>query len=141
MCVYVRNRWPHRLTPRAEIWHGVPHIPLKGQRVCLSQLPPPLGGGGQRVLLEVRAAQMRPFWESFIKQKLKKNQYGRCGSGQIRSQTSPRCLAGGPSARGASAGMVPWLSGLKLDREVWTQPGRSMPMFGLGTPTPRSRGS
>ena len=37
--------------------------------------------------------------------------------------------------------MVPWLSGLKFHRVMWTHPGRSISMFGLGTPTPRSRGS
>ena len=33
---------------------------------------------------------------------------------------------------GASAGMVPWLSGLKLGREMSTHPGRSMPIFAAG---------
>ena len=32
---------------------------------------PPLVRGGQRVLLEARAAQTVHFWENFIKQKLK----------------------------------------------------------------------
>ena len=33
---------------------------------------------------------------------------------------------------GASAGMVPWLSGLKLGREMSTHPGRSMLIFAAG---------
>ena len=72
---------------------------------------------------------------------LEVHQFSRGRSVLIRSQTSPRSPAGGPSAWGASAGMVPWLSRLKLDREMWTHPGRSKPMFGLGAPSPRSRGS
>ena len=39
-------------------------------------------------------------------------------SSQIRSQTSPKCPEVGPNARGASAGMIPWLSWLKLSREM-----------------------
>ena len=36
--------------------------------------------------------------------------------------------------------MVPWLSGLKLDREMWTHPGRSMPMFWARYPHPQVQG-
>ena len=35
-CVLVRNRRPHRLTPRAEICHGGPHPPVDGQETSLS---------------------------------------------------------------------------------------------------------
>ena len=58
-------------------------------------------------------------------------------SGQTRFQTSPGCLAAGPSANRASAAMVPWPFRLKFGREMGTHPGRSMPM---GTPTPGSGG-
>ena len=51
-------------------------------------------------------------------------QFSRGGSGQIRSKISPKCLRGGPRARGASAGMGPWLSELKLCREIRTDLGR-----------------
>ena len=60
--------------------------------------PHPLGGGGQRVLLEVRAAQRVDFWENFKKQKLK-NTPDVVGAGQVRSLTAPRCPAGGLIAR------------------------------------------
>ena len=50
--------------------------------------PHPLGGGGQRVLLEVRAAQTVHFWENFIKQKLK-NAPNLVGAGQVRSGPRP----------------------------------------------------
>ena len=36
--------------------------------------------------------------------------------------------------------MVPWPFRLKFGREMGTHPGRSVPMFGLGTPTPRVTG-
>ena len=36
--------------------------------------------------------------------------------------------------------MVPSPFWLKFGREMGTHPGRSVPMFGLGTPTPRVRG-
>ena len=39
-------------------------------KVWIGQTPPP-GRGGQRVVLEVRAARTMRFWETFIKQKLK----------------------------------------------------------------------
>ena len=57
------------------------------------------------------------------------------GAGLVRSGLRPRPgvqPAGGPSARGASPGMVLWLSGLKLGREMSTHPGRSMPIFAAG---------
>ena len=56
------------------------------------------------------------------------------------SQTSPRYPEEGLSALGASAGMVPWQPGLKLCKEMGTNPGGSMTMFGLGNPAPRFRG-
>ena len=45
--------------------------------------PHPLGGGGQRVLLEVRAAQTVHFWENFIKQKMK-NAPDLVGADQVK---------------------------------------------------------
>ena len=48
----------------------------------------PLGGGGQRVLLEVRAAQTVHFWENFIKQKLK-NTPSLVETGQVRFGLRP----------------------------------------------------
>ena len=50
--------------------------------------PHPLGGGGQRVLLEIRAAQRVHFWEIFMKQKLK-NAPNFVGAGQVRSGPRP----------------------------------------------------
>ena len=50
--------------------------------------PHPLGGGGQRVLLEVRAARTVHFWENFIKQKLK-SAPDLVGAGQVRSGLGP----------------------------------------------------
>ena len=73
MCVYVRYRRPRRLTSRAEIWHGGLHPPLKGQRICSSQLPPnPWAGGVQ----------------NSIKQKLK-NAPKLVVAGQVRSGPRP----------------------------------------------------
>ena len=46
--------------------------------------PQALGGGGQRVLLEARAAQTKHFWENFIKEKLKSTP-DLVGKGQVRS--------------------------------------------------------
>ena len=43
----------------------------------------------------------------------------------IRSQTSPRCLAAGPRSVAASPDMVPWMTWLKLGREMWTHPGKA----------------
>ena len=40
------------------------------------------------------------------------------GSGKIRSPTSSRCLAAGPSATGASAAVVHWLFGFKFGRQT-----------------------
>ena len=71
MCVCVLYRRPHRWTYRAQIWHGGPHLPQGGYRIHFvpEHLPPPVGGG-QRVVLEIRAAQTVHFCENFIKQKL-----------------------------------------------------------------------
>ena len=44
-------------------------------------------------------------------------------SGLIKSQTSPKYPAGCPSPTGVTACMVPWLSQLKLTREMGTHPG------------------
>ena len=62
------------------------------------------------------------------------------GLGQIRSQTSPRCPAAGPSSRGASPGMVPWLSGLNLCREMGTHPGRVIFNVWTGHTNPQGQG-
>ena len=132
VCVFVRNRRPHRLTPGAEIWHGGPHPPRKGQRVCLD----PLRGRSK----SASGGPWSPngaFLGKLYRTKVEEHaQFSGDGSSQIWSQTSPRCPAGGPSARGASADLVPWLFGLKLGREMSTHPGRSTPVFGMGTPTP-----
>ena len=63
------------------------------------------------------------------------------GKGQVRSGPRPhqRCLAAGPSSWEASAAMVPWPFRLKFGREIGTYPGRSVTLFGLGTPNPRVR--
>ena len=60
--------------------------------------------------------------------------------GRVRSDQVPDLtqVSGG---WGASAPIVPWPFRLKFGREMGTHPGRSVPMFGLGTPTPRIRGS
>ena len=42
--------------------------------------------------------------------------------------------------KGASAAMVPWPFRLKFGWEMGTHPGRSVPMFEMGTPTPWVRG-
>ena len=53
--------------------------------------PHPLGGGGQRVLLEVRAAPTLHFWENFIKQKLQSapDIEGTRLTGHVRSGPGP----------------------------------------------------
>ena len=87
---------PHHWTYGVQIWHGGPHLPLGVYRIHL-----PWVGGGQRMVLEVRAAQTMHFCENFKKQKMKCTpEIGRAGarSGQIRSNTSSRCPAAGPSA-------------------------------------------
>ena len=61
----------------------------------------------------VSRAQTVCFWENFIKQKLK-NATNIVRVGKIRSRTSPRVRAVGPSARGRSAAVVPWPNKLKL---------------------------
>ena len=47
-----------------------------------------LAGGGQRVLLEIRAAQTVHFWENFIKQKLK-SAPDLVRAGQVKSGLGP----------------------------------------------------
>ena len=103
--------------------------------------PHPLGRGGQRVLLEVRAAQTVQFRENFLEQKLKNTPY-LVGVGQVRSGLRPHLGVRREVQvqRGASPDMVPWLSGIQLGREMCTHPGSSTPRFGLGTATPGVRG-
>ena len=62
---------------------------------------------------------------------------GKVRSDQF-SDLRPKCPAAGPIARGASTATVHWLLRLKFGREMGIHPGRSMLMFRLGTPTPRS---
>ena len=74
--------WP----PRAEIWHR--RTAERSTRKLELAAPHPPDRGGQRVLLEVHAAQSVRFWEDFIKQKLKKTP-NTVGVGQFRSGPSP----------------------------------------------------
>ena len=102
-------------------------------------LPPP-GQGSQKRASGGLYSPNGAFLGKLYKIKVEEHpQYSRGRYGQIRSLTSPRCPAGGPSATGTSAGMVPSLTGLKLGMEMRTHPERSMPMCGLGSPTPRVR--
>ena len=64
---------------------------------------------------------------------------GKVRSDQF-SDLRPKCPAAGPIARGASTATVHWLLRLKFGREMGIHPGRSMLMFRLGTPTPRTGG-
>ena len=59
--------------------------------------------------------------------------------GQVRSDLT-QVSGSWSKCKGASAAMVPWLFRLKFGREMGTYPGRSVPMFGMGTPTPWVRG-
>ena len=72
-----------------------------------------------------------------MKQKLK-NAPKLVVAGQVRSgpRPHPGVRQEGPRARGASAGMVPWVSGMKLCRETRTHPARSMHMLWMDTSTP-----
>ena len=119
------TNWANTFDPRAEIWHGGPHPPQKGQLVCLGWVPHPRGQGALKTGSWVHAAQTVHFWENFIKQKLK-NAPDLVGAGQVR--LDPRTYPGVWS-------MVSWQSGLKLCREMGT-PDRSMRMFELSFPTP-----
>ena len=117
VCVYVSYMRQNHLTHRAEFWH-LPTCRLHSQTLYLhpwgqGALKPGLRGTAQTVCVR----------ENFMKQNLKGTPEN--GSGQIRSQTSPWCLAAGPSARGATAAMVPWPFRLKFGREMGTHPGRS----------------
>ena len=71
--------------------------------------PHPLGGGGQRVPLEVRAARTVHFWENFIKQKLK-SAPDLVRAGQVRSGLGPH-----PGVRQLvqvqGDGLLPWSLG------------------------------
>ena len=66
-----------------------------------------LAGGGQRVVLEVRAAKVE-----------ENSQFCAGGSGQIWSRTAPRGAAAGPSARSWSGAMIIGPIRLKLGRCV-----------------------
>ena len=104
-----------------------------------TRCPPPPGRGRPKSASGGPCSPNGAFLGKLYKTKVEEHaQFSGDGSSQIRSQTSPRCPAGGPSARGASADLVPWLFGLKLGREMSTHPGRSTPVF--GTPPPRSGG-
>ena len=94
--VFVQNRWPHRLIPGAEIWHGM-------------------------------------LWVSVPVHVM--------GAGQVRSQTSPRCLTGGLSARGTSPAMIPRPFRLKLCREIGTHPRRLIFYVRTGYPNPHGQGA
>jgi len=71
--------------------------------------PHPLGGGGQRVLLEVRAARTVHFWENFIKQKLK-SAPDIVGAGQVRSGPGPHPGVRRP-VQVQGEGLQPWSLG------------------------------
>ena len=71
--------------------------------------PHPLGGGGQRVLLEVRAARTMHFWENFIKQKLK-SAPDLVGVGQVRSSPGPHPGVRQP-VHVQGEGLQPWSLG------------------------------
>ena len=116
------------------------HIhPWKVNAYVWASCPPPPGRGMPKSASGDPCSPNGAFLGNFHKTKVEESpQFCRGGSGQIRSQTSPRCLAGGPSARGASAAMVPWPFRLKFGREMGIHPVRSVLTFGLGTPTPGS---
>ena len=138
VCLYIRYRRPHRLPSRAVIWHRYTFPTTDCAAKLSTPYPHPWGQGALKRGYGVRTAQTECFCENFIKQKLNGTPVN---GGQLRSDqfpTSPRCPAAGPSARVALAAMVPWPFKLKYGREVGNYPGRSMLMFGLGTPTPGS---
>ena len=68
-----------------------------------------LTGGGQRVLLEVRAAQTVHFWENFIKQKLK-SAPDVVRAGQVRSSPGPHPGVCQP-VHAQGEGLQPWSLG------------------------------
>ena len=84
-------------TPRASLARFGPAGPLL------------LAGGGQRVLLEVRAAQTVRFWENFIKQKLK-SAPDIVGAGQVRSGPGPHPGVRRP-VQVQGEGLQPWSLG------------------------------
>ena len=107
-----------------------------------TRCPPPPGRGRPKSASGGPCSPNGAFLGKLYKTKVEEHtQFSGDGSSQIWSQTSPRCPAGGPSARGASADLVPWLFGLKLGREMSTHPGRSTPVFGMGTPPPPGQGA
>ena len=60
--------------------------------------------------------------------------------GRVRSDQDPdltQASSGRSKCKGASAGLAPWRSGLKLGREMGTHPGT---MLELGTLTPSVKG-
>ena len=85
MCVCLLYIGGHTIRPTVLKFGMEDHIyPWEVIGYILLWYPNPLGRGGQRVLLEVRAAQTVRFWENFIKQKLK-NAPENGGTGQVRS--------------------------------------------------------
>ena len=61
-----------------------------------------LGGGGQIVLLEVRAVQISHYWENLLKQKLKSTP-DIVGAGQVKSGLEPH-----PGVQVQGEGLLPW---------------------------------
>ena len=109
MCACALYRWPHRRTYRAEIWHGGPHLPLGGIGYISFQYLYPQGRG------RLKSGSGGPCWAP-------------CNGGDGSGQTSPRCTAAGPIGP-----IVPLPFRLKFGREMGTYPGRSVPMFWLGS--------
>ena len=93
-----------------------------------------VAGGGKSRISEEAALK------DIIKKVEERHQFSWSRSGQIKSQTSPRCRVWGPSASGASGSIVSRLSRLKLGGKMGTHPGRSLPMLELGTLTLGLRG-
>jgi len=76
--------------------------------VWIGRTPSP-GGGGQRVLLEVRAAPTVDFLENFIKQKLKSTP-DIVGAGQVKSGLGPHPGVRRP-VQVQGEGLLPWSLG------------------------------
>ena len=96
----------HTVGPTELIFGMEDHIyPLEVLSYILFRYPNPQGrGGGQRVVLEVRAAQTVHFCENFIKQKLKGAPAN--GGGDGSRQTSPRCPTAGVEHAPGEAGYL-----------------------------------
>ena len=112
------------------------HIYRKGKCVCLCLLPP---------------TPKEYFWwsvqpkrcisgKTYKTQVEEHPQFSGGGSGQLRSHLT-QVSGGGPSSRGASAGMVRWLSGLKLGWEIGTHLGRVIFYVLTEYPNPHDHGA